>query len=179
VSGRVLYSAGRQVTMVWLVNGLALLCAVGSSWAGVYLAQTYGLQPADGGVLHPLAVRLAMGATVASLGLGFLAGMLVYARCYVVQITAAGDGAVRIRLLWPGLQLQVTAADLVSRQAHAGRSQGRISVNAPWLALHPRDRHLPLIVDEQGQWLAAAPAWFTQRPRPQGQQRPPKRKPQR
>jgi hypothetical protein len=160
VSGAVLFRAGRQVTMVWLVNGLALLCAAGSSWAGVYLAQNYGLEPADGGVLHPLPVRLIMGGTVASLGLSFLGGMLVYARCYVVQIQQVAQDTLQFGLLWPGLEVRVQKADLAGTASHAGVTQGRIPVNAPWLALRLRGRRLPLIVDEQGEWLANGPGWL-------------------
>jgi hypothetical protein len=176
MSEQVVYRAGHQVTMVWLVNGLALLCAVGSSWAGVYLAQNYGLEPADGGVLQPLPVRLIMGGTVASLGLSFLGGMLVYARCYVVQIQQVAEDTVQIGLLWPGLEVRVQKADLAGTASHAGVTEGRIPVNAPWLALRLRGRRLPLIVDEQGDWLADVPNWLKPQARFQNSPRPAKRK---
>jgi hypothetical protein len=94
----------------------------------------------------------------------------------VVQIQQVAEDTVQIGLLWPGLEVRVQKADLAGTASHAGVTEGRIPVNAPWLALRLRGRRLPLIVDEQGDWLADVPNWLKPQARFQNSPRPAKRK---
>ena len=49
------YRAGRQLIKVRFLMGLSLAVLAFCLWCGVDLAQTYGLNPGDGGVLVSLA----------------------------------------------------------------------------------------------------------------------------
>lgn len=174
-----LYDAGLQGKKVAGVTLFALFCALGTGLAGWDLWQNFGLAPADGGVLRPAWQRALLGSGVASLGVGFLVAMLVYARCYVVQIWRLDEHTVQVRLRWPGMQLRHTEQDVVQRRSHAGISHNPrgVSVQAPWLGVWLRGRRLPLIIDDQGDWAADQPLppwldperarWLApQRPRP-------------
>src|SRR3712207_1184162 len=81
-----LFRAGSQLIKVRALMLLSLACAIATIWWGLDLSQTYGVRPADGGMLAPLAVRLTWGIGVGSLGIIFAAGMWVYGRCYVAKI---------------------------------------------------------------------------------------------
>jgi hypothetical protein len=80
----ILFRAGRQAWKVRLLTWLSLACAAGAMVAAQDLLLTYGTRPADGGVLAPLAVRIAWSGTVATLGLGFAFGMWLYG-CYAIR----------------------------------------------------------------------------------------------
>ena len=147
---RTLYDAAGRPRRVWLLLALAAACAAWSCYEGAALARTYGLRPADGGVLAPPTVRLAWGAAVAGLALAFFAGMLVYARCYVTRLVYDGTaGTVRVRTLLPPVRV-VAASAFGGGALRRGRSHGRIPVDAPWASLRVRGRRLPYILDLQG-----------------------------
>ena len=150
-----LYEAGWQATKVRGLVAFSAACALGACWAGVHVAATLGLSPADGGALRPWPERWAFGAGVSSLGVGFLAAMLVYARCYVVRVTAdaAAPASVVLHPLW-GAPVRVGRDDVQGHAWHDGRT-GR--VNAPWTSVRLRGRRLPLIVDGQGAWAPPGP----------------------
>jgi len=111
-------------------------------------------------VLAPLPVRLAWGAGVALLGVGFAAGMGLYGRCYVarLELDEVND---RLRVYtvtwWLGLRREVVPlAALRPGRRHRGRAfflWHPILVNAPWRSVWVEGRRLPLILDERGQTL--------------------------
>ncbi len=147
---RTLYTSGPQTKRVWFVFALSVVAAVAGVWVGVVLGQTYGLSPAEGGVLKPLPIRLAWGVGFAALGLGFFGGMVVYGLVYVTHLAhdaAAGTLGVRTLL---GRARTIPEADVLPGDYRAGRSDGRIRVNAPWYALRVRGRRLPYVIDLQG-----------------------------
>lgn len=152
-----IYDSGAQGTKVRALLWFSLLSAVGSTWAGVALGRTYGLSPAEGGVLAPLPVRLAWGVGVAATGLAFLAGMLVYVRCYAARVAvdeAAGTLHVSRIGFFGSSTLAVPAERVVGGEFHPGQAYyGGVSVNAAWDTVRVEGRRLPLIVDAQGDVL--------------------------
>ena len=140
---------------------LALACALGGIYWGIDLAQNYGLAPGDGGVLAPLAARLAWGIGVASLGLAFLAGMDIYARHYIASARYdPQQNLLHIETLryWGRKSEAVPPAWVSGGGRHSGAfSTVDHTVNAPWAYIyirsHPRDRRWPLILDLQGEIL--------------------------
>jgi hypothetical protein len=146
---RTLYASGRA-GRVWALLLVSAACAVGAVGVGVDLGRTYGLRPADGGVLKPLPVRLAWAGGVASLGLGFFGGMLVYGACYVTRLALDAEGrAVLVRTLLRTRTIPV--AEVAGGAYHAGRTALRQQVNAPWQSLRVRGRRLPYVLDVQGE----------------------------
>lgn len=164
MSNPLLFDAGWQGKKVAGLTLFALLCAVGTSVAGWQIWLSFGLAPADGGMLRPAWQRALLGGGVAALGVGFWLAMLVYARCYVLKIIRLDGQTLQVVLRWPGLVRTLRADDVVDRRSHAGvsRSTRGVSVAAPWLAVWLRDQRLPLIVDDQGDWSATqpVPAWL-------------------
>ncbi|MFQ5340281.1 MAG: hypothetical protein ACE5F6_01910 [Anaerolineae bacterium] len=152
-----LFDAGRQLIKVRGVMLFSLACAALSMWAGVHLAQTYGLNPADGGVLAPLTVRLAWGIGVALLGVGFAAGMWLYGRCYVARIEL-DEETHQLHVYTVGFfgtaRHVYDGTDIVGGHHHRGKLVTLwLSVNAPWRSIWIAGRRLPLIIDEQGEVL--------------------------
>jgi len=151
------YDAGRQATKVRLVLwASALVCGV-CLWQGNELFQTYGVRPADGGVLAPLAVRTAWGLCVALAGAACFAGMWIYGRRYVaaIRMDEAG-GLVEIDTL--GLAgprtLRVPASAVHIGRFHEGYlSTPKATVHAPWTTMRVDGLSRRLILDEQGRLL--------------------------
>lgn len=151
------YSAGRQAWKVRFIALLSLAVFAGAAWAGWEIARSYGVRPADGGVLKPLAVRLAFGGFVAALGAAFVAGMWIYGRCYVMEAAVDEERGV-LSVVLAGLllrsRMEVPLDAVEGSTYHAGRSTtGDFVVNAPWISVHLRGRRLPLIVDGQGEFI--------------------------
>ncbi|MGI9388227.1 MAG: hypothetical protein ACR2OX_12430 [Methyloligellaceae bacterium] len=69
-------------------------------YGGLQLTTTFGLEPDGGGVLRPLGERLALGGSIALLGVVFVAGMYLYLSIYVSRIEKRGD-ALAIATLTP------------------------------------------------------------------------------
>ena len=152
-----IYDSGAQGTKVRALLWFSLLCAAGSTWAGVFLARNFGLSPADGGVLAPLPVRLAWAVGVSSIGLAFLAGMLVYVRCYAARV-AVDDEERSLHVsrigLFGGSTLVVPAERVLGSEYHPGQADyGGVAVNAAWDTVRVEGRRLPLILDAQGDVL--------------------------
>jgi len=169
----VLYDAGRQLAKVRFMMWLATACAVGGSWWGWSLTRTFGLAPGDGGVLRPLGVRLAVGGSVAALGLLFGLGMLLYGRHYIAEIRrgARPDELVlrTVRLIGTRA-LTLATSDISLGRRHEGRAatvspdlpfaEG-IRVHGPWHVVRLPGRRLPLILDDQGWFASGRPDWST------------------
>lgn len=151
-----LFDAGFQLVKVRAMMLFALACALGAIWWGVDLAQAYGMNPGDGGVLRPLPERLAWARGVTSLGLVFAAGMWLYGRCYVARASVDEQSGVLHLETVDFFRSRTHRYDLTAIRGshrHASRLDlGRLgpSVNAPWRSVQIAGRRLPLIVDEQG-----------------------------
>lgn len=151
---RTIFQAGRQLKKVWFVVLVSLLCGGVLVWLGGYLFTSYGLEPADGGVLKPLPTRMLMAAGFGGAGLAIIAGILVYLQCYVSHIEGDEAGEFRVAVAGRGRELTVRAEDVVRAGFNDGVAHGNaLSVNAPWYSLRLRGRRLPLIVDLQGEFL--------------------------
>jgi hypothetical protein len=152
-----IYRAGWQLTKVRFVMVLALACAIGGCWWGWDIFQTYGIRPADGGVLAPFGTRLAFGGGVALLGLAFLVGMWFYGKLYVGS--ARYDQAHNlvhlrtIELIFGGRDLAFPPSAVEGADWHEGKNYSyRLPVDAPWFSIRIAGRRWPLILDAQGRF---------------------------
>ena len=149
----VIYNAGPQLLKVRFIILLSLLCALGAVWWGIDLAQTYGLNPGDGGVLAPATERYAWGAGIMLLGLSFVVGMWLYSRQYVARLEYDIQSRVyTVRHVWfLGTRTTVFRQDeIVWSRFHEGRLSADVQVNAPWWTIQIAGRQKPLILDAQG-----------------------------
>lgn len=158
----VVFDAGHQLRKVRFVMWLAVACAGAGTWWGWSLGQTYGLAPGDGGVLAALPTRVAVGATVAGLGLLFASGMWLYGRQYIAEIRqgpASDELTVRTTQLVGTTARTYPASQVRLGRRHEGRASVHsldnpfiegIRVHAPWRAVHVPGTRLPLILDGQG-----------------------------
>jgi len=152
-----LFDAGWQVKKVRGLTWFALAVCLGCLYWGYDLSQTYGLSPGDGGVLRPLAQRLAWGGFVALFGLLFAGGMFLYNRLYIGRawLDERGQQVVfeTVRL-WGGARFSVPPQDILGGSYHPGMLETPShSVNAPFYFVRLRGRKLALILDGQGQFL--------------------------
>jgi hypothetical protein len=155
------YRAGSQATKVVLLTVFAAVAAAGAVWWGADIAQTWGLRPADGGVLKPLWQRILFGGSLAVLGLAFLVGMIVYWRFYIVRIDSSADGrTVTIGRLPPFAEVTRPSDHVrVGDRVHTGEiellgvmsAQAR-GVHARWRLVSVRGWRWPLILDMRGQF---------------------------
>lgn len=151
---RTVYEAGRQL---WKLRFLMLLMpALGIACVayGIDIMKTYGLRPADGGVLKPLHVRLAFGGGMGLVGLGATAGMALYSRRYVARLEL-DDTTGEVHLLTPGLfgvrRLVLRRDDFGRGRYYHGRFEaGYRRVNAPWWTMPVRGYRIPFLLDAQG-----------------------------
>lgn len=151
---KTIYSAGSQQTKVRLFMWASLILSALAIYFGIDLAQHYGLNPGDGGVLRPLGERLAWGIGVGLLGVLLAAGMDLYGRLYVtrVQYEKASRCLYFDTIRWWGTAtLQVNAQEIQRANYNDGRMEtGEHTVNAPWYYVQIQGRRLPLILDAQG-----------------------------
>ena len=175
----VLFEAGRQAIKVRFIMLLSLACAAGALYWGVDILQTYGVAPADGGVLAPVWQRAALGLFVGGLGVAFAFGMWVYGRHYVVNIQLIPGGTPRVRLrtmtFFGSEGHELDAADVRIGERHAGQLSvpdlsnpglDTFRVDAPWGAIHVRGRSWPLIIDLQGDLQEQPEPRHVRQPRP-------------
>ena len=152
----VLFENHKQATKVRWITWGSVICAVGWLYWAWTMAETYGLSPGDGGVLRPAAQRYAVACGMVLAALAPLAGMIVYSRLYLVRIERERDDVTltSIGILMPRRQLFPLSA-FVGVSSYEGRSEGHISVNAPWMTLRVAGRRLPFIVDRQAERIDA------------------------
>ena len=148
-----LYKAGPQLLKVRFITVLSLLCEIGSLWWGIDLAQTYGLNPGDGGLLAPASARFAWAAGVIVPGIAFVVGMWFYSQHYIARLEY--DERTRlftVRHVWfPGSTTTVfRKEDILTSSFHKGKLNAHIQVKAPWWTIHIAGRRKPLILDAQG-----------------------------
>lgn len=153
-----LFRAGGQLWKVRLWLWISLAAFAFSLWFGWELFNSYGMRPADGGVLAPLGVRLAWAGAVAGLGFLFAAGMQLYGGLYVANMAwDEANGLLHLRTLtFFGNRDRVFPADAIERtDFHDGFFwAGGVTVDAPWYTLRMRGQRWPFIVDAQGTFLA-------------------------
>ena len=151
-----LFHAGQQLTKVRGVMLFSLVCATASLWAGIHLAQTYGSNPADGGELAPVVIRLAWGIGVASLGFIFAAGMWLYGRCYVAKMELdeqRGELHIYTVAFFGSAKRVFPVSDIRGSRYHGGKLYLAPLVNAPWRSVRLAGGRLPLVLDERGTFL--------------------------
>ena len=157
-----IFRAGGQLVKVRCMMLLSLATLVGTTYAGVNLAQHFGQSPGDGGVLKPLPERLAMGAFVFSLGAVFAGGMWLYGKFYVASIDF-DDREQKLYLktveFFGTKRHAIDLSNVLESKEHAGQldltdfDPASISVNAPWKSVRLGGWRLPVIVDTQGEIL--------------------------
>lgn len=148
---RTLFDAGARPLRVWFLLVLTGALAAWGVGYGVVLLNTFGLRPADGGVLAPLWQRVAWLVVLWALGLSGFVGMLVYARCYVARL-AYDDaaGALHVRTVLPPARV-VPVGEVLGGRHYRGHVDGLTTgVDAPWQTLNVRGRRLPYVIDVQG-----------------------------
>jgi TMEM70/TMEM186/TMEM223 protein family len=140
-----LFRSTRQLLKVRGVMLFSLACAAGGLWWGVNLARTD---------------ELVLGVIVALLGVSFAIGMWVYGWCYVAKIELdqqTGELYVyTLRFPFGSKKEVFHKADTLSSSYHEGKFDGGAvapSVDAPWRSLRLSGRRLPLIIDQQGEFL--------------------------
>lgn len=143
------HARSRRVrALLWL----SLAGAAATVWAGWGLFETFGLAPADGGVLKPFEQRLLLGGFVALLGVGLAASMLIYSGLYVVELRQDGGTVSIATLSLLGLRhFEVSRRDVRASEYHRGRMFTRMIVNTPWVTLWVRNRRWPFLIDLQAE----------------------------
>ncbi len=161
----VLLECRRQAIKVRLLFWFLVVVAVWCVWGGWEIFQTYGLSPADGGVLKPLWQRAAFGAFVAGIGLAAMIGTWVYMGMYVVDLSRHGDRVQIVTLSPLGRQNFEYATSEIGKSAYYhGRvdhgvpssSAKGLWVNAPWITLRVVGRRFPFILDLQAEEINVA-----------------------
>jgi hypothetical protein len=150
-----IYSAGKQAIkgrfVMWFVIGFA----VAIIYFGLHLFRTYGTNPADGGILAPLSVRLGWALAASGFGIACALGILIWARIYIasIEIDEARQNLLICTLNLIGFKRQtvpisqVRIGNFYSGKMSSFRGQ---SVDAPWYTVRIEGRKLPLILDAQG-----------------------------
>lgn len=151
---RVVYRSGRGGRVRFLFAVFAAFLAV-MAWLALDAARSYGASPGDGGVLQPLATRLAVASVILALGVTPLTLLSAYARRYVTEIRA--DVAARqaeIDVL-AGRGLRVAAADLAGTEpGFPAPAWSRLDVDAPWVTVRLASGRA-LVVDLRGETVDA------------------------
>lgn len=149
-----IYRAGGRVWRVRVLLWLAVAAAAAAVYWGLDLYRTYGLRPADGGVLASPAVRIAWFLGVSGAGLAFAAGMWWYARVYVAALwldETADRVAIDLAGAWRGRRVVVPRLHVRSATYHDGVFETpRHAVRAPWYTLRVQGLAGSFILDAQG-----------------------------
>jgi hypothetical protein len=151
-----LYRSGWQLIKVKGVMLMALACCIAFAWWGWDIFRTYGVRPADGGVLAPFMTRFLFGFFLAAFGFAFALGMWFYGTLYAgsIRYDPARD-LVHIRtveFIFTGRDHAFPPSAVDGTQWHEGRggTDDGVSVHAPWISLRVTGRRWPFIVDAQG-----------------------------
>lgn len=159
------FRASSQLVKVRFMMLVSLAALIGSTWAGVNLAQHYGQAPGDGGVLKPLPERITIGAFVFSLGAVFAGGMWLYGKFYAASIDVDSDEQ---KLYLNTVEFfgtkphEIELSNILSSEEMAGQldltafDSSSISVNAPWKSVRLKGWSFPVIIDAQGEVLHQA-----------------------
>ncbi len=147
---KTLFENKRQAFKVRLVLWLAVILAVAALYSGWILFNSFGLAEADGGVLKPLGVRLALGGGIAMAGCIFGGGMMLYATLYLLKLERDGERILIQTLSASGMgsrQHVLKARDIRKATYFEGKLELDLSVDAPWVKLNFAGRRLPFILD--------------------------------
>ena len=150
-------NAAGQLLKVRIVMLVSLPVAAAACWWGWDTYSTYGLRPADGGVLAPFGTRLAFGGFIALFGLAIAFGMWLYGTVYVAALDRdEGTGLFHIRTLgfFGTRASSFSEADVSGAKYHSGDFfvPGAPFVRAPWTSVRVAGRRLPYVFDAQGKW---------------------------
>jgi TMEM70/TMEM186/TMEM223 protein family len=152
-----LYDVGRQLIQVRGLMFVSIVFGATMLWSSIESAQTYGLRPADGGVLAPLAVRLALGIGTSLLSISFPVAMWLYFTCYVSKVEFDQQTKIltiyTLRFFGSG-KAEIEASRLLSSKYLEGKHRFGVKVNdgAGWI-VKVKGRKLPLIIDEHGKFM--------------------------
>ena len=134
-------------------------CAAGSIWAGHYFAESYGLNPGDGGVLAPLSVRLAGGAGFFLFGISLAVVTWLYAKCYIARIALDEQTGIlhisTVRFFGTRAE-EVPISRIAGSRFYEGFTKGNsdsATVHAPFRTVRIEGRKLPLLLDLQGELI--------------------------
>jgi hypothetical protein len=152
-----IFEAGGQLIKVRIVVLCSLPLAAASIWLAIHLAQTYGVNPGDGGVLAPLPVRLAWAAGVFLLGMSFAVAMWLYGKCYIAKMEIDEQSRV-LTIHTVGFFGTTKQKVALSRITGNRYNEGYLDlpsapvVHAPWWTIRIDGRKLPFILDRQGKF---------------------------
>ncbi len=148
------FTAGQRVWRVRALLWVAVVVAAASVSWGIDLYRTYGLRPADGGVLAPHGVRLAWFVFTSLFGTACLGGMWCYSRVYVATLwldEATGQVAILTAGGWRGSRTALPLAHIRRSTYHEGGFWTPThSVNAPWHTMRVEGVSWPFVLDAQG-----------------------------
>jgi hypothetical protein len=144
----VLVENRRQARKVRIVTWASGLWVIGFLYWAADLSQTYGLAPGDGGVLRPPFQRWTAATILTLIGILPFAGMLIYARLYVIRLVREGANLhVTVIGFFVPSSRTYALTDVERSRHHHGRLELSISVNAPWVTLRIAGR--PYVIDLQ------------------------------
>lgn len=149
------YDAGSRRTLIRAMILLSIPVGLLFWWLG-FLGWNYPPEVGERAWERPLANLLCFGG-----GLGIVASMLVYGRCYISQVEVEDDGTVRIRTIAPfgSPEHVLRPVDVLPGEYHEGHFQsGGVRGVAPWHSIRLRGRRIPLILDPVGDVLDARAA---------------------
>lgn len=110
--------------------------ALGTLYWAWTMVDSYGIAAGDGGVLRPLAERLAMAGGMVLVGILPFLGFVMFAALYLVRAERKGDV---VTVSTTGLFRPVHRRHCISESGSATEYPGRLAlrstVNAPWLSL--------------------------------------------
>ena len=156
---KILYENRKQALKVRLVLWFAFLLSVVCLYSGWILFNGYGLAEADGGVLKPFWIRLAIGGGIALAGCAFGGGMLLYAISYLLKLERDGEKILMQTLSPSGLgfrQHVFSVRDIRKAARFEGRLQLDQTVDAPWIKLNFAGRKLPFVLDLRAETIKFA-----------------------
>jgi len=149
-----IFEVGSRIFRVRFVQLISVVAGGAAIWGGVEALRRYGLHPTEGGELAPLAERLLLGGGIIALGIGILAGIILFGARYVTGIAVDEERSVA-RITVAGTlgrrHIEVPLRDARSDGFREGRSaEAGIHVNAPWYAIRLEGRRIPFILDALG-----------------------------
>ena len=155
--GKTLFANKRQAFKARLLYWFFALACLGALYGGWAIYSTFGLSPAEGGVLRPFGQRLAFGGSVAALGVAAFVAIHIYIRRYVTRMELSGNEVGVETMTSTGRSWRVIpAGDLVLGGLYGDSriitSRGQ-TVHAPWRTLRVMGEKLPLILDMQAEHI--------------------------